>query len=656
MTKTSKFMKLVLGLLSFSLILGILANLVVPKNLSATCFIIILALVSFFFLPQLRTWTNRLSPEQIQKIIYLSLALILGIQVSILYFMPATVYHDPFRVLSQAEVLSTGDTHWQYSTYFWRYSNNVALTAMLAKWFMFTNLIHLSTNTALHILALLFLDTFILLSLKFIVEVGKKNSLGITAFFIFSPWAYTYYLQVFYSDLPILCTLLICLIILKKWPTFSKKQRWLNGFILWIAVLFGQLVKPNLIVFAIAVLIVGGTLWLKHRKTHHYLLVPLTVILLGFTLATPLKVQLAHAVNFVPNTRYELPATHWIWMSYDPKGSGMYKGKDVVKMMNLPNKNRRQKYLNHALPQRLETLGPLGLVKRWVQKAAILLNVSDISTAYTSGFIEAPSIYQKIQPFMMQYGNIVMRFCFIFIYGLSLMGCFSLLRMPKIPYEPILNLALISAVGYVAFHTLVWETESRYGQSLLPLLLVVCACTAGLYQPAAARIKNIRFNHLQTAASLGVLLSVIALISGFSWQTPKTQDVIVAAQKSQLSAQYAAKWQEIGPHSVVTQGVNLNHAANYFSVSVLPEAQLEIRLVNLNTNNHYCLKPGSTIFKYRGHLPKGRYQIVLKNRVLKTQPIKTVQTKRYELTPHPLKIDGETWQHTSLLYIAVDKI
>ena len=36
-------------------------------------------------------------------------------------------------------------------------------------------------------------------------------------------------------------------------------------------------------------------------------------------------------------------------------------------------------------------------------------------------------------------------------------------------------LAVITALGYLAFHTLLWETEARYGQIILPSLLFTLA-------------------------------------------------------------------------------------------------------------------------------------------------------------------------------------
>lgn len=655
MTKITKFNQLLLVLLSIGLGIGILANLSTPQNWKYSWLLGLSILIVLCIWPSFRSWAQRRTIKQIRGMIYATLGFILILQLLVLHFLPATVYHDPFRVLSQAEILSSGDLNWAHSTYFWRYPNNVSLTAMLARWLMVTNSLHLSTNTALHILSVLFLDGFILGSLNFVKNVSQNKSLtlGLCLFYVLSPFAYTYYLQVFYSDLPILCVLLLALTILQKWPGFSRKMRWLMAGLLSVSILFGQLVKPNLIVFGIATGLVLISLIFQHRGIHFSLFRPLLFILVGFALAVPAKSGIQRAVAFTPHTRYELPALHWVYMSYDPKGTGTYKAEDVMKMIRLPSKSSRQDYLEEALPKRLKKLGISGIIMRWLQKIGILLNVHDLSTEYTSGYIEAPAIYQKYQGFWRQYSTLIFQLGLILVYGLTLVRSISLLRTPQKIVDPILGLALLTAVGYLAFHGLIWETEDRYGQVLFPLLLVFCAKTAFLRQNIDQKADTRQ--HRQHLLGVGGLALGVALISGWLLPTVKQPPLIVAAQKSQLSAQYAVKWQQIPAGGLLTQNVKLNHEANYFSVSVLPEAKLSIGLQNMKTKQVYWLRPETDVYSHRGLLPKGSYQIQLQNIEPETQLMKTVQTKHYQLTPHPVTINGVRWNYTSLLYIALRK-
>ena len=147
------------------------------------------------------------------------------IQLAVLKFLPVSIYHDPYRVLSQADQLAAGNFHWT-TTYFWRYPNNVPITYFLYLWLNLTKTLF-STNLALWILSFLILNSFILLTLKLAWQLSKRKSLiiGLTAFFVLTPFSYTYYLQVFYTDLPNFLLLLLIFDYLFKWDSFNKSQQ-----------------------------------------------------------------------------------------------------------------------------------------------------------------------------------------------------------------------------------------------------------------------------------------------------------------------------------------------------------------------------------------------------------------------------------------------
>lgn len=171
--------------LGISLIIGIVSNLFYPANISTSLIVIAICLIIGFCLPNFKHWANSLSQTTALKICYSIMGLIFIIQIIVLTFFPATVYHDPFRVLHEAELLSRNRPDWDNSTYFWRYSNNVSLTFFLSLWLKLTNIFHLSTNISLHLLALITVDSFIFLSFKSCQRFSKHSAkmLAIAAFF-----------------------------------------------------------------------------------------------------------------------------------------------------------------------------------------------------------------------------------------------------------------------------------------------------------------------------------------------------------------------------------------------------------------------------------------------------------------------------------------
>ncbi|WP_252902558.1 hypothetical protein [Paucilactobacillus hokkaidonensis] len=170
---------------SWCLLIGIISNIVAPINVKESCLVVIISVILWYLWPYFKVKTNQLSQKTVTWCIGIGIILIFIIQLIVLRYLPATIYHDPFRVLYQAEHLSQGQHVWSSSTYFWRYPNNVPLAFLLSQWLKLTTFIHLSTNTALHILSIVLLDGFILIALSTIRKISRRNSeaLAILTFF-----------------------------------------------------------------------------------------------------------------------------------------------------------------------------------------------------------------------------------------------------------------------------------------------------------------------------------------------------------------------------------------------------------------------------------------------------------------------------------------
>nr|WP_256207151.1 hypothetical protein [Oenococcus oeni] len=249
------------AILILCLLIGSIGNLTSVLGVPALLVVALLGAGLYFGAPRL----DHLSTRQLRWGIGLGLLAMLIAQVVVLHVMPNTVYHDPYRVLSQADQLAAGHMTWDI-TYFWRYANNVPLAYLLSLWLRLTQLVGLSTNLSVHLLSILVLDSFIALALHTIWQLSQRASLLVVAFgfFALSPFAYTYYLQVFYSDLPTMLVLLIIIRSLLNWSQKTSRQRWFAGSGLVVAVMLGAMLKPNLVVLLPALLIVGLILARQH--------------------------------------------------------------------------------------------------------------------------------------------------------------------------------------------------------------------------------------------------------------------------------------------------------------------------------------------------------------------------------------------------------
>nr|WP_243681507.1 hypothetical protein [Lacticaseibacillus manihotivorans] len=145
------------GFLAICLTIGVIANLYTKKALMTGVVVLIgsalLLSICHFLAPKL----DALAKSKVDHSLLAAGGVMLLGQLAILKWLPVTVYHDPYRVLSQADQMAAGHNIWAI-TYFWRYPNNVPLAYLLSLWLRFTNLFGLSTNTSIHLLSLIVLD------------------------------------------------------------------------------------------------------------------------------------------------------------------------------------------------------------------------------------------------------------------------------------------------------------------------------------------------------------------------------------------------------------------------------------------------------------------------------------------------------------------
>lgn len=637
-------------ILAFAMLIGMVSNLLIPFNFKATCLVLIGYALAWYLKPIFVKLLHPLSEATMTKIISVILILILIIQLLVIQYLPASVYHDPFRVLVQAEQLSRGNFNWNDSLYFWRFPNNVSLTVLLSYWLKFTHLFHLDTYWGVHLLSLILLDTFIFAIIRSVRRLSHQHSAALlpALFFLFSPFAYTYYLQVFYSDLPTLLSLAVVFNVIIGWQSFSRLKKGITGIGVVLSVLIGEVVKPNLIVLLVAVLLVSIWRLFKDRQRLMKIKTPLLLIVLGFVLAVPTSAGLKTASHFKNNNQYAFPTTHWIWMSYNPKGAGKYEFSDVQTLSSIQGKTAKQAYLKKALPQRLEKLGLGGIVARWFEKAGILLNVSFMPNSYTGGYIAAPSLYQKFEAKLSALGMVMMRIGFALLYAETFFRCLRLWRRrAHATDDPRIMLTILTALGYLAFHTLLWETESRYGQVMIPLLGILCS------MPSLALDSERRVSFRTSQQGWVTLSVIVAALIGY-WTAPtalySNQGYYVAQQQSQLSLQFNAKETKVHPYSSLSQVVKLNRPAKHFAVSLAPAAEFSGTLINEQTHQHYELYRTFKSLTLKRTLPAGKYRIQLRNDLQRSQSVLITKTIAYRLAPYPLEINQHDYPYWSFVY------
>lgn len=634
------------AILILCLLIGSNGNLTSVLGVPALLVVVLLGAGLYFGAPRL----DHLSTRQLRWGIGLGLLAMLIAQVVVLHVMPNTVYHDPYRVLSQADQLAAGHMTWDI-TYFWRYANNVPLAYLLSLWLRLTQLVGLSTNLSVHLLSILVLDSFIALALHTIWQLSQRASLLVVAFgfFALSPFAYTYYLQVFYSDLPTMLVLLIIIRSLLNWSQKTSRQRWSAGSGLVVAVMLGAMLKPNLVVLLPALLIVGLILARQHLWRQAKLTLPILLIVLGFGLSLPATKVIDVAANYQPRTAFSFPATNWILMGYNQHSNGGYSDKDVGRAIKQPSQAARQRYNLKTIPKRIKTLGVVGVIRLWVVKLGIVLNVQGIQRWYNGGFRAAPSWYSNHAGFYQGLTVIGYVAATLLMWGALML---KLLRWrPDLtdPHQILALLAVTTALGYLAFHTLLWEVEPRYGQAILPLLWVALAAIPRQASQSRPRWAN-QASLLNGATALLVAFGAAGVLGA---QLPQKQ--VIAAQRSQLSVQYHAKPKTVTPGTVLAEVVDVNAPANYFSVQTHAGSQVQVTLTNLATGQHYRLTMAGSVARLHHQLAAGQYRITVQNLTTRGQQVDVTHTYHYQLATHPLTVNGQSQPTASLIYTCMQR-
>lgn len=634
------------GILIICLIIGLMANVISYMGVAIVILTILLyAATRFVFIPRL----NHIPFSRLRIAMGIGFVAMVIAQIMTLIFFPNTVYHDPYRVLSQADQMAANQNTWDI-TYFWRYPNNVSITYLMSLWLRITQLFGLSTNTAIHLLSIIVLDGFILYFLVVIRRLNQNNSmvLGAFAFFVLTPFAYTYYLQVFYSDLPTMFVLLLVLSILYRWPTYSRRQKIGAGLGLVVTILVGDLIKPNLIVLIPALVIVAVWLGVKKRLGKSQLMIPIILIMLGFGLSVPTTQAIQHTSNYHTNPKFELPATHWMLMAYNAGTQGTYSGTDVINDNAQPNPKARQAYDLQQISKRVKKLGVFGVIKLWLTKVGILLSVSDIQDWYNGGFRAAPAWYQQHAQFFNAMISLIYTTA-TFVFWLFLITRLTTWRVNLSDQQQVVALiAIVTALGYIAFHTLLWEVEPRYGQAILPLLMFALAALPDRVNRQFLNLRWVTLKRFSAVLIVVILFVTVGLAKVVAAKNP--QPLVVAAQRSQLSLQYGAQPYAMAPEETITEAVDLKGAANYFSVQVHDKSDVNVYLKNLKSGEQYQMTDSGDSYRLYRNLTPGHYQIIVRNDTNRPQNIDIVDTTNYHLADYPLVINGHHKPTSSLVY------
>lgn len=626
MTKVNHFLSIIL---IGCMLIGVWSNVIYPINPIAS--IMIVGVIFGYFMLKKKfhkdSPTAQLIRKNAKKLTLIAFVLIIAIQLLIITFFKASVYHDPFRVLYQADLLSHHNYNWNDSTYFSHCPNNIPLVYLLAQWFKFTQLFKIPTNWALNLLCIITVDVFIALVIAIIKQVSGKwtSCLKTVSFFLFTPLAYSYLLQVFYSDILLLISVCGIWLALTKWTTSSKIKKVFLTFLIILFGMIGMLTKPSIVVLIVSLGVTA--LLFSFIKKKPSLIIPAIALIIGIGTAPVINQKIVNEVQFSVKSKYKLPINTWIYMGLNNQTAGTYARSDINQIEKLSETSRFQE-TNKLIDQRARKLGVIGVLKQWISKIEICENVGTVQGAYMSGNYRAPTWFVKLQPIISVFVSVIFRSLIILI----MLKIIKICVMSPSSVSWLTILTKLTILGFIAFYSIVWETECRYGLVLIPLYLVLISI------PIRERSTNSTKFRTAQVIFYGLILGFLSLNLFTQNVSANIDDFsgVVTAQNSQLSSYYKAKLTKVAPQTSISERVRLTSQANDFSVIVPKKSKVTVELIFPNNNIKRLNKKNGYAF-YHGTLKPGMYQIRILNHTSQRQSCAVIAPPSYKLAKYSIK-------------------
>ncbi|ANZ60384.1 hypothetical protein [Secundilactobacillus paracollinoides] len=374
---------------------------------------------------------------------------------------------DSFIVKNQAVALTSHlTTHW--NSYFQVYSNNNNLVLLQTALLKIGNFFGLKTPwVLLNLLRFMWLDTALWAGLS-ILKTWHRNALRPL---FAGMWLLTIPLYCFglflYSDSLVIP---IPIVTLALWQLSRQHTGWkrysLAGLLI-VELVFGVLIKPNMIVMVIAFIGLMGIGWL-HRKISFKTAVTLSLTcLLALGGGLYGSKIMAKQAGYQPNANLALPATSWIAMSWNPATNGEYTFQNAYQERLLPTKQAKDVHAKTLLEHRLTKLGPTGTVTHLVKKSDAFLSSGTFGGFnLTNQWQRAPHWYLANQDAIGYHLTVLSQVMYV---GLLLLVLLFFTALPVNWENGFLSLSLL---GLMSFHIIFWEVEPRYALPLLPILLL----------------------------------------------------------------------------------------------------------------------------------------------------------------------------------------
>lgn len=322
-----------------------------------------------------------------------SLMIILSIILTFLLFFLARNYSfktgwDSKGIIESAQLIANNEYEVLESTYFSMYPNNIFITKLFSIAFRLAKLTRISDgyNYILLLNCCIYSWTGFFIY-KIACYLFENSNIPFMAWIIYifliglSPWVIVPYSDSLALGVVTLETFLFLSVIKNK----ERKKRIRYITLLLLISVFGYYIKPQNIIFLIAVGIITILAFIEKREYHNR--EKLKDTFLYFIIALVTIIMSIYIVNyFINNGGYnrnkemKFGMSHFLMMGWNEQSGGLWNSEDVHFSLSFDNCNERNKANYQKFKMRIKNMKLKGVIKQIVKKT--LTNYNDGTFAY----------------------------------------------------------------------------------------------------------------------------------------------------------------------------------------------------------------------------------------------------------------------------------
>ena len=566
-------------------------------------------------------------PNFIQILQRILLIILIGIQIYIAFNFVDYGRADSFYIHNQAVLLAHASYHWM--NYFNIYPNNVFCAVWISELIKLSILLHLKSPWILiNLIQFIWLDLGLIACLLLLHKWNKSylKPLLIFIWIITAPF-YGYVLFV-YTDIWVLpVPVMIAALLEMHFPT---KISLLKFILISGLLLLAAKMKGNFWILVIAVML--GII-ISEISRHHFNQFPKllwTFILLFLVFSIGMK-GIQKATNY-SSTNQALPVTHWIAMSSNPNTHGDYLKRETLDEIALPTKKARTQTDIKLITNNLKQMKLPGLIQHCALKLQLL------TSSGTFGFERLTKQWQQAPQWFYHYQTqLKIRLANItqIEYIILLCGTIILLLWSSIDESQLI--LVIFMIGIIIFHSVLWESEERYGLPLLPILILFGIL--GI-DTLVSRTKDLSHSQLHIGKGFLTVIFII-LIGEVIADLPLNSSGYITGQN--IGSYLADEQIVLMPHKTLTTGIKLPIKAH--KLELLPLGYNQKIKATISQENHLVAKVNSTAQLKKiniSHAHAGELQVKIYNPT--RVPINfAVGKAAYPIASVPIKNHSQTY-------------